>query len=331
MVKMCVGGVFSICLVSAVGVSAELDEALAKEKYMSGVEKAEAEDYEGASIDFEASNEAYPNYNCLFNLGLCYFKLERFYDSLVTFEKLKLTFPEQLSDADNAVIEVKIDNVRKVLPSLELVVDRDGAEVFVDGEKKGKTPLSSPIVMTVGSHEIEVREEGCETMAWKLTMNKWEHRKETLMLTRRPPPSDMAVAPVVEEHKDDPIPKSGGTPTDEAFRLEYSPVLLIAGTAAAGVMAGVSIGFWVAAFKQRDIYTRNNDRLKELDEWDGSIQKKRDDSLRLLKAYNNVAVVTTAVTGIFIAVTAVELVLKLTGKKKSFERVSAAPFVTVAF
>ncbi|MBM4359071.1 MAG: PEGA domain-containing protein [Deltaproteobacteria bacterium] len=63
--------------------------------------------------------------------------------------------PQQKQSARDGIAEAK-----KTTGYVILIVDTDGATVFVDGNEIGKSPLTDPVFVKAGEHEVEARSGG---------------------------------------------------------------------------------------------------------------------------------------------------------------------------
>ena len=363
--------------------SVQADEASAKQQFMRGLTKLKEKNFEGAAADFEASFDAHPNVNCLFNLALSYVELNRFYDAYTAFEKIEKAFPGKLNDEDMAIVARNLADIKEKLPTLEIVFSPAGAVVTLDGETKDETSLSSPMVLPVGTHKVIVSKKGYETASKTVSLAVGDHLKTSFELPekqasldivtdpgatvyvneqrvgktpfKRPLPLEKGIHEIkvekpgfsiaeeqVELKPDEdrilnisllPIPMRPEARRDTDGLLTYRPAFLIAGLAGTGVMAGVSAGLWAAAVVHRNDHNEKNQLLADLDgAWDEDLAEARDDDKAAASKYNTAAVVTTAITGAFVALSVTELVLMLAEKKKRDEKVSVSSgVVTVRF
>jgi hypothetical protein len=70
------------------------------------------------------------------------------------------TFPVTGKPESRAVLEKRLVDVRAKLAEVVLRVDRAGAEVMVDGERVGTTPLDEPLTVDPRQHRVTVRLDG---------------------------------------------------------------------------------------------------------------------------------------------------------------------------
>lgn len=120
--------------------------------------------------------------------------------------------------------------VRAVAPArfaaaLDVAVDRPGAEIFVDGRPVGRAPLSAPVPVLPGPHDVQVRLPGYEA-ATRAVDAPWG--RATIVDVRLAP---VAAPPAVAEAPEAPLPSP--------LVLGGGAALAVGGLVAVGTGAGV--------------------------------------------------------------------------------------------
>jgi hypothetical protein len=160
---------FMVVLTSALAARAD-EKAEAKRHFDAGVSLLKAENYTGAALSFEASLEVYPTKTALFNLANCYKALARYDEALAALFRLRRDFAGKLGaemEAETAAIEKEI---RNLVGTLKVEVDRPGAAVLVDGREMGTAPLSKTLLLAPGNYEVTARLAGAEFAVEKVRM-----------------------------------------------------------------------------------------------------------------------------------------------------------------
>lgn len=145
------------------------DEALEKKKqqakqhFLKGLEFVQNENWDAALAEFLASRDLYPTRVALENAAICLRQLKRYSEALDTYTELLERFgkslpPDKLKMVQNAMAQLEGDVGR-----ISVSADQSGSDVVVDGQERGKTPLSKPIVVDAGTHTVRVSREGYET------------------------------------------------------------------------------------------------------------------------------------------------------------------------
>lgn len=116
--------------------------------------------FEKAAIALERAYELRPSYKILYYLGWAECENENYERALDAFN----SYLEQVErDEDPA----QVDEVKKEVKRLSVLVgtvmietEVEGAKVKIDHETRASTPLTQPIVVSVGKHDIRVISEG---------------------------------------------------------------------------------------------------------------------------------------------------------------------------
>ncbi|MDD5306372.1 MAG: PEGA domain-containing protein [Deltaproteobacteria bacterium] len=194
------------------------DKASAQKHFQTGLALMKAEDFAGASAEFETSVSLFPTKTGLFNLANCYKALHRYSKALDALEKLDEKFGEDLDDEMKGSVKRQENEIRALIADVEIAVKQTGAVIKVDGREVGASPLAEAVVVGPGEHAIEVSLDGYEAVSRKITLVSGAKAKESfdlepsrvqLTVTAKP---DGAVVTVDGK-------KQGETPLKEPLRL----------------------------------------------------------------------------------------------------------------
>ena len=159
--KVTIAVLLAAALTTAGTVGAD-EKTEAKQYFDAGVALLKVEDYRGAASSFEASLATYPTKTAQFNLANCYKALQRYDEALAALFRLRSDFAGKLS-AEMAAEAAAIENeIRLIVGTLYVEVDRHGATVLVGGQEVGSSPLSKPVVLSPGDYEVTARLQGVE-------------------------------------------------------------------------------------------------------------------------------------------------------------------------
>jgi len=134
--------------------------AAAEMHFTRGVQLVRTEHWEAALAEFDASLAAMPNRSALFNRALCLRHLFRYPEAIAGLERY---LGQYAADTDPGQVEAArnlLAAMRELLTEVMVEVNVRGATVSVDDEPVGETPLSRPLQLISGPHEIEVRHPG---------------------------------------------------------------------------------------------------------------------------------------------------------------------------
>jgi tetratricopeptide (TPR) repeat protein len=128
----------------------------ARAKAVEAQERYEAKDFAGALARLEEAKALFPSPKLQFNFALVYRALGRDVDALAACERFLADAP----DADTgkrATAARHAADLRRSLVAVEIFADADDAQVFIDGQLRGSTPLRSPVWVVAGPHQISLR------------------------------------------------------------------------------------------------------------------------------------------------------------------------------
>jgi len=136
--------------------------AQAREHFELGLQLMENENWEAALLEFSRSLEMHPTRSALFNAGMCQKALHRYVAALGTFRRWQVQYAESAPQEDREAVERAVAGVQAFVAQVEVSVSLAGAEILVDGNTAGVSPLSEPIVVEIGHHVVEARLGGYE-------------------------------------------------------------------------------------------------------------------------------------------------------------------------
>jgi tetratricopeptide (TPR) repeat protein len=159
----------------------------ASDHYEAGLALYADGEFKRAAIEFDRAYELVPNYRALYNIGQVRIQL---HDYARAYKALKAYLAQGGSKID-------ADRKKSVSDDLEMLATRtatmaiasneDGAEILVDGELAGTTPLSEPLLLDTGDHRITVRKEGFDPRELSITLASRDAQSLQVDLQKTPP------------------------------------------------------------------------------------------------------------------------------------------------
>jgi hypothetical protein len=117
-------------------------------------------DFGGARAEFERAHALSGEARVLYNVAVCDKALRRYARAINRLE-------ESLTEGGGALPRTYVEKVHDTLAllaplvtTLALTADEDGAQILVDDEPAGTTPLGRPIAVEVGEHVVTLRKAG---------------------------------------------------------------------------------------------------------------------------------------------------------------------------
>ncbi len=135
-----------------------------------GVELFHKGDFEGALVEFRAAYEIEPHYRVRYNIGISLYELHRYLEAKEQLEAYLLEGGAEISEQKSTEIKAVLFEIMNYIGSLDVTCSVEGAEVKVDGEVVGRTPLEQTLVVDVGEHVVEVSLEGYEPFVEKVSL-----------------------------------------------------------------------------------------------------------------------------------------------------------------
>lgn len=155
--------IIAFCVASLVGcftaVSwAQSDPAEeARIHFKQGVEFYKDGEFEQAATEFHRAYELRPNYKILFNLAQTENELKNYAKALEAYIRYQVEGGDEIPEKRQKQVQSEIDRLNNLVGVVEVLCPVKDAEVTVDGEYKGDTPLPYTLIVDVGKHEILVK------------------------------------------------------------------------------------------------------------------------------------------------------------------------------
>ena len=147
---------------------APLSESLtgmAKAEYEAGRILYQDGDYAGAKLKFERAFELGKDARLLWNMAAAEKNLRRYASVLRLLERYLAEGGNVLTEQDRQDAEAVIETVKAFVVKLQVNVNQPGAEIRVDGERVGESPLEKPVLVDMGSRKISVEKAGYRSFA----------------------------------------------------------------------------------------------------------------------------------------------------------------------
>ena len=109
-------------------------------------------DYLAALVEFKRAYTLLPNSGVLYNIGEAEFQLQNYASALVTFTRYLAEAPPE--SGHRSEVENDIEVLQARVGHLGIVTIPPGAEVSVDDQPAGKTPLNDRLLVSVGHRKV---------------------------------------------------------------------------------------------------------------------------------------------------------------------------------
>jgi hypothetical protein len=132
----------------------------AKAQYEAGKILYQDGDFANALVKFQVAYESSRDARLLWNVAACEKNLRRYTLVLAAVERYRREGGDLLSAQDRQDADELEKTIRSLVSSLEVTVNEPGAEIFLDDEKLGTSPLPGPVLIDVGARKLRVTKPG---------------------------------------------------------------------------------------------------------------------------------------------------------------------------
>lgn len=179
-------------------VHAQDDKEIASEHFDKGILLFKNDDFAAALIEFEAAYEAMPHFTVRYNIAICLYKLKEYGKAATQIQQYLAEGEDRIPDEKRAEVEEIYAELESLVATLRVDCNVDGAQVTIDGETVGTTPMALPLKLDVGEYEVQVTAHGYEpfTTTVKLPGGEQEVITADLVATgSEDPPQSQKLAP----------------------------------------------------------------------------------------------------------------------------------------
>jgi hypothetical protein len=117
-------------------------------------------DFAGAEVKFRSAYDRSSDPRLLWNVAACEKGQRHYARTLALVKQYLATGGAVLTDADRAEARALVDTIETLTVKLTLAVSEPGADVTVDDQSVGTSPLPAPLVVDIGSRKIGVKKAG---------------------------------------------------------------------------------------------------------------------------------------------------------------------------
>jgi hypothetical protein len=138
----------------------EAQRALAAVRLQRGRAFIDKQDWQSALAEILDSVRLEPTASAVNYAALCLKKLGRHEEALDTYARLIRDYGEKLPSNEKQAVLKEIEELRRFIGGIEIHGSEPGAEIFVDGKKRGNYPLLDALRVPIGNHIVRVHKEG---------------------------------------------------------------------------------------------------------------------------------------------------------------------------
>jgi hypothetical protein len=132
----------------------------ARTRFARGTQLYDEGEFKLALIEFERAYSIVPNYRMLYNIGQVQQQLGQFAKALLTLQRYLTEGGSKIPAARRTAVDKDIATLRTRTANLTVQVAEPGAEISLDGNVLGMSPLPPDLLVDVGEHRIVVTKAG---------------------------------------------------------------------------------------------------------------------------------------------------------------------------
>jgi len=165
-------------------------------RYDRGLKFYSEGEYRLAVIEFERTYELVPDYRVLYNIGQVRIQLGDYARARKALERYMREGQDKIKADRAQAVKNDLDMLEGRTATLKIAATPEGVEVLVDGESVGTTPLTDPILLNAGDHNVELRKVGFRPLVVRRTLAGSDAATLDAKLEPVPVATPTAVAPL---------------------------------------------------------------------------------------------------------------------------------------
>ncbi|MEI9936979.1 MAG: PEGA domain-containing protein [Pseudomonadota bacterium] len=206
----------------------------AGERYARGLSLYGDGEFLLALVEFERAYQLSNNYKVLYNIGQVRMQLGRYAKAKEALEDYLKAGGTNLSPERSQAVNKDLATLAERTASLNVVTHEVGADISLDGKVIGTSPLSSPVIVDAGEHNLVLHKSGFYDSAQSVTLAGHDQVELTVELK----PIPLAVQAKTTEVRDNPITPS--KPSRTAMWATWAATGTLAATAGVVGYFGIS-------------------------------------------------------------------------------------------
>lgn len=127
-----------------------------------GVSLYEEGDFQAALAEFERANESAPSPVVLYNIAQTHLAMRDYVAATDALRRYLELGGDRITPERRAEVDSQLQTLAMRVGRINVVCNEDGASISIDGRPMGRTPLSEPLRVSSGRHQLVVRAAGRE-------------------------------------------------------------------------------------------------------------------------------------------------------------------------
>ena len=213
----------------------------AKPHFRRGVTLYAEQDYRAALIEFKRAYQISPSYAVLFNIGQSSYQLLDYASALRALERYLAEGDKAIPAARRDAVEKEIAELRERVATLTVRTNVEDAEITIDDEPVGRSPLASALTVGAGRRKVVASKSGRAPVVRYVDLAGGDSAVVVLEIAE--PTRAIATAPPIAASPEPPV-------IAPAPAARTSPLAYVGfGVAALGVGVGATFGAFALSEK----------------------------------------------------------------------------------
>ncbi|HEV8548074.1 MAG TPA: PEGA domain-containing protein [Polyangiaceae bacterium] len=174
----------------------------ARDHYEAGLALYSDGEFQRAAIEFDRAYELVPNYRALYNIGQVRIQLHNYARAMTALKAYLKEGGSKIEAERKKSVQDDLEMLSTRTALLTVETNEEGAEIVVDGEIAGTSPLPEPLLLDTGDHRIGARKPGFvprensitlasrDTLSMRIDLQKEEVNKPVVFVAPTTPPAD---------------------------------------------------------------------------------------------------------------------------------------------
>ena len=127
--------------------------------FLRGVELFQEGAFRAALVEFERAYGIAPDYRLLYNIGQVKLQLQDYLGATQSYERYLAEGGAEIPQARRDDVETAFETLRQRVGRVSITANKVGAELFIDDQRVGVTPMAATVAVNVGRHRVYGRAE----------------------------------------------------------------------------------------------------------------------------------------------------------------------------
>ncbi len=155
----CAVWILPLAVTVTAGTARADDEAV--QRFERGVQLYEAQNYEGALVEFSAAYKLSKNYKLLYNIGICQMAQKEYAAAAESFKQYLAEGSAEITESRKADVKDRLSKLSLMVTQVRITTDAPaGSQLLIDDRPVGTAPFSEPVTVKIGRRVFSITANG---------------------------------------------------------------------------------------------------------------------------------------------------------------------------